>query len=118
MPTPEPRDFSAAPAQGPSFKSTLLWTLAALAVVLAWDASALDLAMARWFGDADGFALRSDWFFVNIAHEGARRLAWLVVLGLTLCVWRPVGPLRLLPHGRSEERRVGKECRSRWSPYH
>ena len=34
--------------------------------------------------------------------------------------------LRLLPgmpywpvnYGRSEERRVGKECRSRWSPYH
>src|SRR5256885_16616364 len=23
-----------------------------------------------------------------------------------------------LPHQRSEERRVGKECRSRWSPYH
>src|SRR5258708_28917119 len=22
------------------------------------------------------------------------------------------------PHQRSEERRVGKECRSRWSPYH
>ena len=21
-------------------------------------------------------------------------------------------------NGRSEERRVGKECRSRWSPYH
>ena len=31
----------------------------------------------------------------------------LVVLGLTLFV-----------RGRSEERRVGKECRSRWSPYH
>src|SRR2546430_13181362 len=27
-------------------------------------------------------------------------------------VWHPVGRLR------SEERRVGKECRSRWSPYH
>ena len=25
---------------------------------------------------------------------------------------------RALTHGRSEERRVGKECRSRWSPYH
>src|SRR5205807_6786367 len=25
-------------------------------------------------------------------------------------------PVRL--HARSEERRVGKECRSRWSPYH
>ena len=23
-----------------------------------------------------------------------------------------------LLHRRSEERRVGKECRSRWSPYH
>src|SRR5258705_9228729 len=23
-----------------------------------------------------------------------------------------------LPYTRSEERRVGKECRSRWSPYH
>src|SRR2546429_7929567 len=26
--------------------------------------------------------------------------------------------LRPAPPGRSEERRVGKECRSRWSPYH
>ena len=24
----------------------------------------------------------------------------------------------LVKHRRSEERRVGKECRSRWSPYH
>ena len=24
----------------------------------------------------------------------------------------------LAQSGRSEERRVGKECRSRWSPYH
>src|SRR5256886_5971133 len=26
--------------------------------------------------------------------------------------------LQTLAHLRSEERRVGKECRSRWSPYH
>ena len=25
---------------------------------------------------------------------------------------------RFTGHKRSEERRVGKECRSRWSPYH
>ena len=38
----------------------------------------------------------------------------------------PVNKIRLFEHGapgsqnlkRSEERRVGKECRSRWSPYH
>ena len=27
-------------------------------------------------------------------------------------------PKNILEVGRSEERRVGKECRSRWSPYH
>ena len=26
--------------------------------------------------------------------------------------------IQILSHRRSEERRVGKECRSRWSPYH
>ena len=26
--------------------------------------------------------------------------------------------IRLTSDNRSEERRVGKECRSRWSPYH
>src|SRR5260221_5126445 len=35
----------------------------------------------------------------------------------------PTGPIRNYctrnrRHFRSEERRVGKECRSRWSPYH
>ena len=29
-----------------------------------------------------------------------------------------VGLALLLDRNRSEERRVGKECRSRWSPYH
>ena len=39
--------------------------------------------------------------------------AWLLknqgydVIGVTMQIWQ-----------RSEERRVGKECRSRWSPYH
>ena len=29
-----------------------------------------------------------------------------------------VGPSTMVEMTRSEERRVGKECRSRWSPYH
>ena len=28
------------------------------------------------------------------------------------------GDALIVIHRRSEERRVGKECRSRWSPYH
>src|SRR2546422_5932683 len=33
----------------------------------------------------------------------------------TACIWTGT---EFLACGRSEERRVGKECRSRWSPYH
>ena len=33
-------------------------------------------------------------------------------------VGRRYGKTKLIEHIRSEERRVGKECRSRWSPYH
>ena len=32
-------------------------------------------------------------------------------------VKRVTRPTKLI-YSRSEERRVGKECRSRWSPYH
>ena len=35
-----------------------------------------------------------------------------------LCGREPVYALLRNPKTRSEERRVGKECRSRWSPYH
>src|SRR5688572_32580489 len=35
--------------------------------------------------------------------------------GLANDEWTPLG---FSSSGRSEERRVGKECRSRWSPYH
>ena len=31
---------------------------------------------------------------------------------------KPTQTLFHMATGRSEERRVGKECRSRWSPYH
>ena len=34
------------------------------------------------------------------------------------CFRLPAFAERFALAGRSEERRVGKECRSRWSPYH
>src|SRR5437016_13918702 len=37
---------------------------------------------------------------------------------LGLFILRVVVGVVFLMHGRSEERRVGKECRSRWSRYH
>ena len=34
------------------------------------------------------------------------------------CIWAPSHKKGTNNKWRSEERRVGKECRSRWSPYH
>src|SRR5258708_29093966 len=39
-------------------------------------------------------------------------------LGLGAVLGYLAAGLAIGPYGRSEERRVGKECRSRWSPYH
>lgn len=74
----------------------LAWTLAALALVVAWDAGGQDLAAAHIFGSSNGFPLRDQWFFVHVLHEGARRLGWALVMFLTLSVWWPKGFLRRL----------------------
>ncbi|MBV7541408.1 phosphatase PAP2 family protein [Acidovorax sp. sic0104] len=74
----------------------LWWTLAALACVVAWDAAGQDLPAAHLFGLGTGFPLRDHWLLVQVLHEGARYLAWLLALVLTLGVWWPQGILRRL----------------------
>src|SRR5579859_7051293 len=48
---------------------------------------------------------------IGAAVRLAEALAGLGLATSKVCTYAPPGP-------RSEERRVGKECRSRWSPYH
>ena len=90
MPLPCP------PSVIPRHRATLGWTLGALACVLAWDAAGQDLAAAQLFGSGAGFPLRNHWFLVQVLHEAARYLAWLLALALTLGVWWPRGVLRQL----------------------
>src|SRR5262249_59697791 len=54
----------------------------------------------------------------DLRSTGSPRLSGARCAGLGRSVGsaRPGAPARRLR--RSEERRVGKECRSRWSPYH
>ena len=73
----------------------------------------------RLFIMPEGFRLKRD---VEFARDGQRILAMDVMYPS-----KPAKPVPVLMEitcdnvnrmGRSEERRVGKECRSRWSPYH
>ena len=43
---------------------------------------------------------------------------WPLIIGMLLLSASAFFPLYVMASNRSEERRVGKECRSRWSPYH
>ena len=70
-----------------------------LAIVL-WDASGLDLTLAHTMGDLQGFALREHWLLTDVLHTGAKSLAWLLVLALSLAVAWPVGVLQPLPMSR------------------
>src|SRR2546430_4633003 len=48
-----------------------------------------------------------------IWFTGLRGVRLTRVIVVTILLWAAA-----IPGSRSEERRVGKECRSRWSPYH
>lgn len=99
MPLPTVRPSLHSLFATPLQRRQALWTLASLALIALWDALGQDRLLARLFGSASGFPLRDQWFFVQVAHEGARRLGWLLVLLLALGVWWPLGVLRRLDMG-------------------
>lgn len=72
------------------WRAELAGTLASLTPLLLWDASALDLPLARLWGSAAGFAWREHWLTAGVAHQGGRALAWAVVAALLLNVARPL----------------------------
>jgi membrane-associated PAP2 superfamily phosphatase len=65
----------------------LLITLAALALLLCWEASGWDLVLAGVYADVHGFALRDHWFYSQVVHKGGRVVSGVVlaaVLGWAL----------------------------------
>ena len=58
-----------------------------------------------------------------LTHGSGKQVSQLIMLGTPnagslAAVQALRGTYSVVRGGRSEERRVGKECRSRWSPYH
>lgn len=75
-------------------------TLITLLLVLAWDASGLDLSVARALATERGFAWRDTWLTYTLLHEGGRLLAAGTVLALLLHALWPRMPWRSGPgHG-------------------
>ena len=94
-----PHAATTAPATRSDHFRLLTWTLATLFCLVAWDAWGQDRALAHVVGSTTGFPLRDHWFFVQVMHEGPRRLAWLIVLALLVFIWRPVAFLRRIHRG-------------------
>src|SRR2546429_2324113 len=57
-------------------------------------------------------------FVASVSHELRTPLAAIFSASENIKDGYVEGRKNLKFYGRSEERRVGKECRSRWSPYH
>jgi len=79
-----------------AFSRLLLATLLALLMILLWDASGLDLPMARLAGGSRGFALSDDAVLVLWLHEVPRFLSWLCLAVLVAAVRWPFALLRRL----------------------
>ena len=85
----------------PSWTLRRLWALTLLLFVLLalWDATGLDLPLARWFGSPQGFAWRHQPLFVLLLHELPRLAGGALLAALLLGVFRPWGFLRGLAPG-------------------
>src|SRR5256714_15393621 len=70
---------------------------------------------AAWYYLARYYALQNDLAGADTAFARAQALA--PACKEDISTWRRVFWVPVF-NDRSEERRVGKECRSRWSPYH
>src|SRR2546426_9158365 len=106
------------PKETPAFSLNRACASAGQAITSAQDQIALGHANVILAGGAESLS--------DIPLLASRRLADILIeaskaktLSQRLGVFSRIRPRDLIPVSpRSEERRVGKECRSRWSPYH
>jgi membrane-associated PAP2 superfamily phosphatase len=81
-------------------RSIILAIFGGAIALLAWDASGMDQPLAAMVGTSAGFPLRHNFWLTTVMHDGAHRLAWVLVLVLCIGVWWPFGPLRRITLSR------------------
>lgn len=72
-------------------------SLAALLLIVAWEASGWDLELLGLYGNADGFAWRDHWLTRTILHDAGR---WLALACLFVVAWDACRPLAEGPSRR------------------
>lgn len=77
-------------------RRTAVATAIALAAILAWDASGLDLWLAGLAASSSGFPARHHWLLTTVLHDGARLAAAVALVALIAGTIRPFGALREL----------------------
>ena len=87
---------AAALPAAPTGARDLRHTALALAVLVAWELSGLDLVLAGWFGSSLGFPARDAWWSRSLLHDGGRWLSAVGLLAAVVAAWRGVrnDPLR------------------------
>lgn len=74
----------------PSIRRDFALLLLAVPLLLAWDASGLDLVLVRWYGDRAGFVWREAWVTQVLLHDGARHASQAVLGTLAVSLrWAP-----------------------------
>lgn len=76
----------------PTARRDLAVALVALAALLAWESSGLDLVASGWFGSAGGFAWRDAWLTRTVLHGGGRAVAWVAFAVMAIDAVRPLCP--------------------------
>ena len=72
------------------FRRDLIVAFIALLLLLAWDASGMDLQLVRHWADTGGFPWRERWITARVLHEGGRAFAWVVAAVLMVNVKWPL----------------------------
>jgi membrane-associated PAP2 superfamily phosphatase/protein-S-isoprenylcysteine O-methyltransferase Ste14 len=87
------RALSSESANAPWWESQRALLLACV-VLLTWDASGTDMALAHLAGGANGFPWRESWLATAVLHDGLRMLSWACTGWVLLSLVWPIGILR------------------------
>ena len=87
------------------------------AILIVEDDITFGMMLKTWLGKK-GFEVSSVSNIARARKHIESQTVDLVLSDLRLPDYEGIDLLKWMNDQRSEERRVGKECRSRWSPYH